>query len=157
MGFRLCWAMCITAGCATSSAGNYSITYRTVGAATETVELNQAAEKAFAAEPTSEAQKRAIARVKVFTDSVPVELELKDNVIGISPGASAALVGSLEITAVWKAPDDEQVLPALQKAAHAAGADLAFCPRNEKPAGHIWRCYLVRTATPAPAPNTTEI
>jgi len=155
--FGLALSGILAASCATSSASNYSISYRVSGAATETAEFNQAAEKAFAAEATTEAQKQAISSVKVFIDTLPPEITARDNVIGITEGAAAALVGSLEITAVWKAPDDQEVLPALQKAAQAAGADVAFCPRAEKPAGHIWRCYLVRTSGAAPAPKTHEL
>jgi hypothetical protein len=136
----------LSVGCATSSASNYSIEYRTSGAANETGDANKAAAKAFEAEATDPALKQAISRVKVFTDSVPPELTLKDNVVALAEGVSAKLIGSVEVSAVLKAPDDEQVLPALQKAAQAVGADIAFCPPNEKPAGHIWRCYLVRAS-----------
>ena len=58
------------------------------------------------------------------------------------------MVASVDVSAVWKAPtEDAEVIPALQKAAAAAGANLAFCPRNQKPTFHVWHCYLVKSMT----------
>jgi len=145
----------LLSACATSSAGNYSVQYKAAGSATETVAFNAAAEKAFKEDANSEERKQAISSIKVFLDSVPPELTLRDHVIGIAEGVAAILVGSVELKAVWKAPsEDAEVLPAIQKATEAARADLAFCPRNEKPAGYAWRCYLVKKAAAATPAST---
>ena len=132
-------------GCATSSASNYSVTYSTVGSVNETRPANEAARTAFDRDVTPERQ-QTISAVKVFIDSVPPEISLRDNVVSVSEGSSAKLVGSVEVAAIWKAPnDDAAALPALQRAAEAAGANLAFCPRNEQALGR-WRCHLLKTS-----------
>jgi hypothetical protein len=150
----------LAAGCATSSSGNYSVKYALAGAANETTALNSAAAEAFRADVT-EVQQKEISSVKVFVDSVPPEITLRDNVVAIKPGVPAVMVGIVELSAVWKSPDDTEVIPALQKAARSVAADLAFCPRAEKPAAHVWRCYLVSTGprleVPLPPQGTTEL
>jgi hypothetical protein len=149
-------AVCLLAGCATSSSGNYSVKYALAGAANETATLNDAAAEAFRAEAT-DTQKQESAKIKVFLDSVPPELIVTNSTVGIAPRSNAQLVGSVELTAVWKTPEEAEVTPAIQKAARSVGADLAFCPRAEKTAAHVWRCHLVRTAPPVEAPNTTQM
>jgi hypothetical protein len=147
-----CRIVCIAglaalSSCATSSATNYSVAFRATGPANDVAEKNNAAERAFKNDVTDLATKQAISAVKVFLDSIPAEITLKDNAVAIRDGDPAVLLGSVEITAIWKAPsDDAEVLPAMQKAAYAVGANMAFCPRNEKPAFHTWRCYLVQAS-----------
>jgi hypothetical protein len=137
--------LCAAAGCATSSAANYSVSYATVGSVNETGPANEAAKAAFDRDITPERQ-QGISAVKIFMDSVPAEVSLRDNVVSVAEGSSAKLVGSVEVSAVWKAPDDDAAaLPALQRAAEAAGANLAFCPRTEQTLGH-WRCHLLKTS-----------
>ena len=137
-------------GCATSSVGNYSVTYATVGPVNETGPANAASKTAFDRPATAEEQ-RALASVQVFMDTVPPELSLRDNVISIAAESNATLVGSVEVAAIWKAPsDDAAALPTLQRAAQAAGANVAFCPRNQQALGR-WKCHLVkRPAVAAP-------
>jgi hypothetical protein len=120
------------------------VSYATAGSVNETGPANDAAKAAFDRDITPERQ-QGISAVKVFMDSVPAEVSLRDNVVSVADGSSAKLVGSVEISALWKAPDDDAAaLPALQRAAEAAGANLAFCPRNEQTLGH-WRCHLLKT------------
>ncbi len=143
-------------GCATAGSGNYSVKYALAGAANETRLLNEAAESAFKTD-ASETQKLESAKIKVFVDSVPNELAVRDGTVGISRGSTAQLVGTVELSAVWKTPSDDEVLPAIQKAARSVAADLAFCPRAEKSAAHVWRCYLVRVAPPLELPDTKQL
>lgn len=144
---------CVVFGCATSSPANYDVRYSTVGAANETGPLNRAAEQAFN-EPLTEATQQQLSGIKVFIDSVPPELTMTDSVVSVKDGAAATLVGSVELIAKWKVPSDEDVLLAIQKAAHAASANLAFCPRSRSYAR--WTCYLVKTQ-PMVAPQTTTL
>jgi hypothetical protein len=138
------------------ASGNYSVRYALAGAANETGPLNEAAESAFRAEPT-DTQKQESAKIKVFLDSVPPELVVTNSTVGIAPRSTAQLVGSVELSAVWKSPTDEEVMPAIQKAARSVGADMAFCPRAEKEAAHKWRCHLVRLAPPLEVPGATQM
>src|SRR4051794_5942487 len=86
-------------GCATSSAANYSVTYSTVGSVNETRPANEAARTTFDRDVTPERQ-QAISAVKVFMDSVPAEISLRNNVVSVSEGSSAKLVGSVEVVAI---------------------------------------------------------
>jgi hypothetical protein len=135
----------LVTSCATSSVTNYSVTYSAAGPAREAAAINQSAERAFRKDVTGPSEARAISVVKVFLDSIPPQITLKDNAVAIQEGESAELFGSVEIKAIWKAPsEDAEALPAIQKATYSAGANIAYCPRNEMPAFGVWRCYLVR-------------
>ncbi len=149
------FSSCFVFGCATSSSANYDVRYATAGAATETAALNSAASEAFREDP-SELAKQQIAAIKVFIDTVPPELSVTNAVVSVARGSSARMVGSVELFAKWKTPTEEEVLPAMQKAAYAASANLAFCPRNATRRYAAWRCYLVKTSA-APTPEATSL
>lgn len=145
---------CFVFGCATSSSANYDVRYATLGAATDTIEHNRAAAKAFH-EETSEDAKQQLSAIKVFIDSVPPELTMTNNVVEVKAGEPATLVGSVELFVKWLPPREEAALPVIQKATYAASANLAFCPRDDdRTVSWRWRCYLVKTA-PAASPQPT--
>jgi len=140
-------ALCVlVVGCSTSSVKNYRVTYATVGPVNETGPANAASKEAFD-RPTTPEEQKALSSVQVYMDTVPPELSLHDNMISVTAESNATLVGSVEVAAIWKAPsDDAGVLPILQRAAQAAGANVAFCPRNELIPGG-WKCHLVKRPT----------
>jgi hypothetical protein len=139
---KLLLCLC-AAGCA---ATNYSATFKYAGPANTALPLNESAERAFNVHPITPERQKVIDSVQVFMDSLPRELTLKNNVVEVAEGVEARLIGAVDVKAVWKAPfDDAGYVPALQRAAEAVGANLAFCPRNEKPEWYSWRCYLVKT------------
>jgi hypothetical protein len=133
-------------GCASS---NFVATFTYGGPSNLALPLNQSAERAFKVHPITPERQKLIEAVQVFMDSLPRELTLKNNVVEVAEGVEARLIGSVEVKAVLAAPfDDAGYVPALQRAAEAAGANLAFCPRNEKPEWYCWRCYLAKTGKP---------
>ncbi len=148
---------CVSAGCVAPSAlNNYAVDYRFAGAANETSAQNDAAEAAFKNKAVSDDVLRASAAVRVFLDSVPDMLVLQDGVVRVKDGASAVLLGSVELTPTWVIPTGEEALPAFQRAAASAGADIAFCPRREVRLGYKWTCYLVRASAPPVNEPTTR-
>ena len=133
-------------GCATASVHNFEVKYKLAGPANETAALNASAEREFRA-VLPEERKEEVSRVAVYLDTVPPQLTLRNNVVEVREGSAARLTGLVEVEAVWRLPDEPEVLPLLQKAALSVSADIAFCPRSEKPAAHVWRCYLVSTGS----------
>jgi hypothetical protein len=146
-------------GCAgVSSPRNYDVIYRATGPADESVGFHKTAESSYRAEVTTEDRRKEISATKVYIDTVPPELTLKDNVVSIAEGVAATLVGTVELHAVFQAPqNDADLIPSLQKATESARSDIAFCPRDQQLARMAqFRCYLVkRGKAPASAVNPT--
>ena len=128
------------AGCANS----YSIKYKGAGEASKALLFAKDSEKKFHELCEQKTPPADIEAVRIFIDSIPEEVAVDGTTIGVREGVDAELIGSFRIIAQIYQPSSEEVIPVLQKAVFAAGANLAYCP----PKGAAWVCYLVRTKTP---------
>ena len=138
-----------------SSCASFSATYAGTGPANKASEFSSRAEKRFSElETLSPADAEAVSKIDIYFDSVPEQLMVDGTTIGIKEGANAELIGSVLVVANWVQHSPADAVPVLQKAAHAAGANLAYCPI----AGMGWRCFLVRVAPAAePASSATTL
>ncbi len=136
---------------ASACANTFATTYKGTGAASEALDWSKRSQARYESLEGSKAGEDAamISGVRIYVDSVPGELTVDGDTIGVKEGVDAELVGQVHVIASLKVPSPEQAIPALQKAAYAGGANLAYCPTEGL--GH--RCYLVRTAEVATEPD----
>lgn len=128
----------LTAACANS----FSTNYKGTGPASEALAWSKQAQARHGtlASGASAEDSEAIAKLRVYIDSIPGELTLDGTTIGVKEGIGAALLGQVRFIATMKVPSEEEAIPVIQPVAYAGGANLAFCPVEGM--GH--RCYLVR-------------
>ncbi len=142
-GAALLASACVTV----SSPKNYSVDYELMGPEDQVKALNRAARAAFGSEDAGV----AASTPRIVLDPLPSGFVLNDELLVAPEDAGVTVLGSVELTAMWNIPtDDAQVLPALQRAVSVSGADLAYCPRADRPKPHVWTCHLIRVLPPAP-------
>lgn len=135
--------------------------YKAYGTADKAFAKEAAADERFEqlAKPNSE-DEAALSAVTVLVDSVPESVEfLEGGVVRVKPGYQDELLGTFALN--WNAPAAPtrlKAIPAIQRAALAAGGNLAFCHLGVLPGNSVTYVggYVLRTAPlkpPAPRPD----
>jgi hypothetical protein len=138
---------------ATCSCANFAATYTGMGPANKAGAFAaQAGARFEASEQESSASALAeISKIDIYFDSVPEQLAVDGTTIGVREGAGAELLGSVLMMPQWYMPEQATVVPVLQRAVHAAGGNLAWCPRE----GSNWHCFILKTQAPASSSTPT--
>ncbi len=138
-----------------TSCASFSAQYAGAGPANKAAQFSKQAEQRFSQLETMDAaEAEAVSQIDIYVDSIPEQLVVDGATIGVKPGTNAELIGSVLVIPNWVQHSQADALPVLQRAAHAAGANLAYCPVE----GLGWRCFLLLVAqAPEPASSATNL